>query len=193
MSAINPSGLCQCGCGKPAPIARGMITRLGHVKGHPVKFIHGHNMRGRSGRRGRFKYPTVGSVDKSSEFAAFHNMIKRCERKTNREYPNYGGRGIKVIGKMRTFEGFLEVMGTKPESGFSIGRINNDGNYEEGNVRWESSQQQARNRRNNRLTADKVDALRVDRQDGTSFAELACKWGISERYARRVVARECWR
>jgi hypothetical protein len=39
---LNPSGLCMCGCGQPAPIATGTDSRRGWVKGQPVKFIRGH-------------------------------------------------------------------------------------------------------------------------------------------------------
>lgn len=45
-----PEGLCQCGCGQPAPIAKGTSRRDGHVKGQPMRFIHGHGSRGRGNR-----------------------------------------------------------------------------------------------------------------------------------------------
>lgn len=37
--------LCACGCGELAPIARMTNTRDGHIKGQPVRFVHGHNSR----------------------------------------------------------------------------------------------------------------------------------------------------
>ena len=37
--------LCECGCGLPAPIAKKTVTRLGHVKGEPMRFIIGHGTR----------------------------------------------------------------------------------------------------------------------------------------------------
>jgi len=42
---LNPSGLCECGCGDLAPIAKRSATYLGHVKGQPVRFIAGHQGR----------------------------------------------------------------------------------------------------------------------------------------------------
>lgn len=45
----NPSGLCMCGCGEPAPIARKTSTHWGKLKGHPQKYIKGH--RGKMARR----------------------------------------------------------------------------------------------------------------------------------------------
>lgn len=38
-------GLCECGCGRKAPIATMSNARLGHVKGEPIRFVHGHHMR----------------------------------------------------------------------------------------------------------------------------------------------------
>lgn len=40
------TGLCQCGCGQPAPIAKASIQKRGHVRGQPLRFIHSHNSRG---------------------------------------------------------------------------------------------------------------------------------------------------
>ncbi len=38
-------GLCQCGCGEPAPIAKRTDSSAGHTKGQSLQFIHGHNRR----------------------------------------------------------------------------------------------------------------------------------------------------
>jgi hypothetical protein len=52
-NAPRGEGLCECGCGNPAPIAKVTRTERGQVKGQPVRFIAGHNNRGmdRSGPR----------------------------------------------------------------------------------------------------------------------------------------------
>lgn len=36
-------GLCQCGCGQPAPIAKRTVTSRGRIKGQPMRYIRGHN------------------------------------------------------------------------------------------------------------------------------------------------------
>jgi hypothetical protein len=43
--------LCECGCGKMAPIATKTNVSRGHVKGQPVRFIRGHYKGGSPGRR----------------------------------------------------------------------------------------------------------------------------------------------
>lgn len=41
--------LCDCGCGRKAPIARGTVTKRGWKKGESVRFIRGHNQKGKIG------------------------------------------------------------------------------------------------------------------------------------------------
>ena len=74
-------------------------------------------------------------------------MRARCGNLKAPRYPAYGGRGIAVCDEwMTSFEAFYEHVGPRPE-GMSLDRINNDGNYEPGNVRWADAKQQANNRR----------------------------------------------
>lgn len=75
-------------------------------------------------------------------------MINRCERSTYRGFARYGGRGITVCKRWReSFEAFFADMGPKPSSKYTLGRIDNDGNYEPKNCRWETMKQQSNNRR----------------------------------------------
>jgi hypothetical protein len=74
-------------------------------------------------------------------------MKQRCLNTKNKDYPNWGGRGITVCDRwLESFNNFLEDMGQKPENN-SLDRINNDGNYEPSNCRWATSIQQQNNRR----------------------------------------------
>lgn len=79
------------------------------------------------------------------EINTFLAIEQRCNNPNNPRYTNYGGRGIKCL--LRTWQEIINSIGPRPGINYSIDRINNDGNYELGNIRWATSKQQANNRR----------------------------------------------
>lgn len=86
------------------------------------------------------------------EYEAWRSMIARCENPKLKNYKDYGGRGIKIHPEWRaSFLAFFRDVGKRPSANKSLDRINNDGNYEPGNVRWATAKQQQRNRRTSRV------------------------------------------
>lgn len=83
-------------------------------------------------------------------YSVWSNMKQRCFNPKVLEYSAYGGRGITVCEEWRNdFKAFYDYVSKLPhfgEEGRSIDRINNNGNYEPGNVRWATSEQQYANR-----------------------------------------------
>lgn len=81
----------------------------------------------------------------SSAYHSWASMMQRCTNPKRRSYKHYGGRGITVCLRWRTFENFLADMGDRPD-GKTIDRWpDKDGNYEPGNCRWATNSEQARN------------------------------------------------
>ncbi len=76
-------------------------------------------------------------------------MIHRCTNKNSTAYRYYGGRGIKVCKRWRTFKNFLEDMGEQPP-GLTIDRINNNGGYKPSNCRWVTHKENCNNRGNSK-------------------------------------------
>lgn len=75
-------------------------------------------------------------------------MISRCYNPDSDSYPRYGGRGIRVCERWQGecgFDNFLADMGERPK-GCSIDRIDPNGDYEPGNVRWVTADVQAKNK-----------------------------------------------
>jgi hypothetical protein len=96
----------------------------------PRKVKHGHAPDGHSS-------PTYRSWDSARQ---------RCTNPNNPEYHRYGGRGITFYPPWMDFRVFLAYMGERPP-GTWIDRIDPNGNYEPGNVRWATPKEQGKNKR----------------------------------------------
>ena len=87
-------------------------------------------------------------MSRTPTYTVWVSMIGRCENPNNTSYANYGGRGIKVCERWREAANFFADMGPRPSSKHEINRIDNDGDYEPGNVEWtKDGTAQGRNRR----------------------------------------------
>lgn len=80
------------------------------------------------------------------------NIIDRCYNKKCPGYKNYGERGIRMyqdwIDHPGIFVDWVEKnLGPKSNNNSSLDRINNDGDYRPGNLRWANATTQANNRR----------------------------------------------
>lgn len=138
--------LCRCDCGQERVVkAHHLIQRrtsscgCRNRPGGGGRVIHGE-----SGGRGRA--PTM-------EHRSWSSMISRCTNPRNSNFRDYGARGITVCERWRTYELFLLDVGRRPSPVHSIDRIDVNGTYEPGNVRWATRREQQRNHRRARLVA----------------------------------------
>ena len=86
----------------------------------------------------------------TAEYRAWVSMKTRCSNRyvDRADYKNYYGRGIRICERwLESFENFLADVGRRPSRAHSLDRINNDGNYEPGNVRWATWREQRMNQR----------------------------------------------
>lgn len=81
----------------------------------------------------------------TTESRAYYSARVRCNTPSHPLYPNYGGRGIEF--RFDSYADFLAAVGRKPSPDLSLDRIDNDGHYEKGNLRWATAKVQTNNRR----------------------------------------------
>jgi hypothetical protein len=112
-------------------------------------------------------------------YNSWRDMRQRCEKPYRREYPRYGGRGIKVCERWKSFDNFLADMGEIPGKGYTLERIDNDGDYEPSNCKWGTRLEQSRNRRIV-FTAEQDAKIREGAAAGLTFKQIAAIVGRSK-------------
>jgi hypothetical protein len=131
MASCGSHWHCRCDCGTEKTV-RGQYLREGRSTGCGCT---------RRVTHGLHKHPQYGS---------WLQMRDRCRNPNHPDYPHYGGRGIKVCKRWHDFGLYLSDVGERPP-GKTLDRIDNDGNYTPGNVRWATQKEQIANRRLSRV------------------------------------------
>lgn len=134
-------------------------------------------------------------LSSSSEYNAWIAMRARCAPRS-KDYDYYGGRGICVYPEWEiSFRSFINYIGLKPEPKYlySLDRINNNGNYEPGNIRWATKSEQCYNRR-----ALKVSEMLPCIKCGIFFKRCPskttskhCSWRCRSSYSEEIHCQWC--
>lgn len=135
----------------------------------------------------------IHGLERDPIYAVWSNMLKRCEDPRNKSFHNYGGREITVCPEWHDVTRFNNDVCGHPGGGLTFDRIDVNGNYEPGNVRWVSPAVQAQNRRNNKLSHDKARAIRLLTAKGLSRRELAKRYAVDKTMIAHVVAGRAWK
>ena len=143
---IFPSGqkkvqvLCKCDCGNRVIVLSSNLLKLGNTTScgcRKIELQTKHNLHG------------------SKIYKIWDNMKSRCYNSKSTGYKYWGGRGITVCDEWKnSFQSFYEYVSKLEhfgEDGYSFDRINVNGNYEPGNVRWATYYEQTHNRQRNKF------------------------------------------
>jgi hypothetical protein len=139
----TPYQVCECSCGE--------VTL---VMSHNLHRNHTTSCGCRRKEAAKESKTTHGESSKTVEYKIWSSMLNRCNNPKNRDYIDYGGRGIKVCAKWSGpsgYENFLSDVGRRPSPRHSLDRENTNGEYSPENCRWATPSEQANNRRNNRI------------------------------------------
>lgn len=133
---------CKCDCGTIKVIRKDHLTRQKHnVSSCGCLLVETITVHG------------YGRLDmkRSTEYVIWLGLRDRCNNPRNKGFYKYGARGIIVCKRWDDFALFLADMGPRPSPQHSVDRIDNNGNYEPGNCRWATLNEQARNTRTNHV------------------------------------------
>lgn len=119
-------------------------------------------------------YNTHG-MSKTKLYKVWAAMLDRCYNDNLATFNHYGGRGIKVHERLHTFQGFMEVIGKDYKPGLTLDRIDNNKDYEPGNLRWVTMGEQSRNKSSNRKCKHPVTGKE------TSYWDLSREYKINYR------------
>jgi hypothetical protein len=135
---------CICECGNKKSIASigllsGKIRSCGCLRREntrKMKLTHGHSV----------------NKKQSPEYRSYLKARSRCHDPKDKQYKDYGARGIFMCDEWRnSFENFIVDMGPKPNPRLTLERIDNEGPYVGWNCKWDTQKHQANNRRSSRL------------------------------------------
>jgi len=134
----TPAWVCQCSCGTVVGV-RAMSLKSGATRSCGCLNTE---------RRAELK--TKHGYSGHSSYKTWKAMISRCHNPTDKDFPEYGARGISVCARWHELAEFIQDMGEKPE-GHSLERIDNSKGYGPENCRWATPAEQGANKRNNNV------------------------------------------
>lgn len=199
LTAIKPVGSsksgvvweCRCKCGKTTKTTAKSL-RAGNTKS--CGCLNSERVIARN------KANATHGMTGTPTFISWDSMIQRCTNPNHKAFEYYGGAGITVCPAwLSEFSAFHKDMGDRP-AGMTLDRINSAGNYEPGNCRWATDEEQGNNKKSNRVIEHdgrKQTIAQWAREVGMSRQTLRNRleagWSIQDALTLSVSHGNCWR
>lgn len=82
--------------------------------------------------------------------SVWRSMMSRCYKESNKQFKDYGGRGIFISKEWHDFNNFAQwCLDNGSARGKALDRVDNDGPYSSENCRFVTHQENSNNKRNN--------------------------------------------
>lgn len=156
--------LCLCDCGNASIVFLSNLRKGNHS-----------NSCGCYSKEVQSERSKTHGKSQSKEYKSWQEMKYRCK---NPMFGDYFGRGITVFSEwVDSFESFFTYIGPMPvdDSMWTIERIDVNGNYEPGNVKWETNKNQNRNRRKFKNNTSGVAGVMI-RDEGNRGLRYIARW-----------------
>lgn len=177
---------CLCNCGREKVGANIRMLQDGSIKSCgclAADIQEQHMLRREQGTRDTPSYALT--TGKGNFLSVWDGVKERCYNKNNHSYPRYGGRGIKMCDLWKhSYREFALAVGPRPSLQHSIDRIDTNGNYESGNIKWSTDKQQSNNRRTNIFIQWKGERL--------TLTQLAEKEQVNYSYLHTLTRVRCF-
>ena len=163
---------CRCDCGNESVVVatnlkRGKVNSCGCLNKEKLHERSKHGMKG------------------TPIYGVWRNIKNRCLNSNVKKYEDYGGRGIKIcdewIDNFQAFYDYVSKLEHYGEEGYTLDRINNNGNYEPNNLRWADKKTQARNKRNNRIVEYNGEKMSLPEAAELSGIDFRTLWARMKR------------
>jgi hypothetical protein len=135
---------CVCDCGNSAVVCGTQLRFTNEARRTRSCGCLQREMTGNASRTHGYSSCRKGTP-KNRIYSSFKNAKRRCTDPTAKQFADYGGRGIEF--RFKSIEEYDAALGPRPSLKHTVDRINNDGHYEPGNIRWATKSQQVGNRR----------------------------------------------
>jgi len=179
----NINWLCQCDCGNitkvdGSALKRGVTQSCGCLHREIVsKIKHGHAKKGMQ----------------TKTYKIWRGMRSRCNNPKVTCYKYYGGRGITICDRWNDFRNFLADMGKRPK-GMTIDRKNNNGDYEPGNCRWATYQEQSHSSRQTKLNPLKVQVIKkLLKESKLTQTDIGNIFGVWDTTISAIKTKRTWK